>query len=159
MSKLWCCVSPRIFLAGIILPDGENTSTVNGITDALRNAWAPVFAKISTPSVNMQATLDAWAQRLDTSSMKIPDVEDYAYAAKAAKPSATGPDGLPYSAWEASGDEGARTLQQLALSMCDTARPPPGLNDSIMVFPPKGSAEQDSNGACLRTPECTRPLF
>ena len=74
-----------------------------------------------------------------------------------AKPSATGPDGLPYAAWAHSGPAAGDTLQGLYFELAAERHPCFGFNDSVTVFIPKGESDNDLE-LLARHPGETRPL-
>ena len=77
---------------------------------------------------------------------------------KHTKASAPGPDGIPYAAWLASGSYGAAALHLAMRVMMDGTRPLLGFNNSIGIFLPKGTADEDTLSSVKRTAENTRPL-
>eukprot|EP00959_Pyramimonas_sp_CCMP1952_P225896 4723745-Pyramimonas_sp.AAC.1 len=73
-----------------------------------------------------------------------------------AKPTAPGPDGLPYAAWQQP-SLSQEILYELMLELPAGFPPPVSLNDLLLIFPPKGRAERDSTFDML-SPQNTRPL-
>eukprot|EP00959_Pyramimonas_sp_CCMP1952_P448883 9399485-Pyramimonas_sp.AAC.1 len=67
-----------------------------------------------------------------------------------------GPDGIPYSAWEASGEIGASCLYAVYRELVDNQSLPPDFNDSAAAFLPKGNSQEGET--ITRSAEETRPL-
>jgi hypothetical protein len=125
---------------------------------ALATAWGPTFAKRrSIDDVAVHSFLTRWASKFDFRCMAPPELLDFERFLRLAKDSATGPDGLPYSAWRAAGVAGAQTLYLLYLFLADGLNPPLHFNNSFTVFTPKGEQRQDLIEV-IRAPEETRPL-
>ena len=88
---------------------------------------------------------------------QMPNDDDFIYFWKGARRSATGPDGIPYCAWAASGRPAAKKMRLLLWDMMGGNPAPYGFNDSLALFPPKGTKDGDDDQA-TRAPEDTRPL-
>ena len=89
---------------------------------------------------------------------KLPQQSTMLKFLKRAKASAPGPDGIPYAAWFASGSYGTAALYLAMRVMMDGKKPPPGFNNSLGIFLPKGTADDDTLGSVKRIAENTRPL-
>ena len=76
---------------------------------------------------------------------------------KRAKPSALGPDGIPYSAWKASGIASSIVLHTAMRTMMNRIKPPKGSNNSLGIFLPKGTADDDTINSVKRSAENARP--
>ena len=72
------------------------------------------------------------------------------------KDSGVGPDGIPYSAWAAGGEEGAETLKLITWWMMATGSAPESFNESIACFIPK-PIDEEAELHC-RSPNDVRPL-
>jgi hypothetical protein len=70
---------------------------------------------------------------------------------------APGPDGLPYAAWRLAGVGIIDVLYESYEAFMNGASLPPGFNDCLMVFIPKGE-EAGDRGTVARTPAATRPI-
>ena len=88
---------------------------------------------------------------------KLPKQSTMLMFLKRAKASAPGPDGIPYAAWLASGSFGTAALYLAMRMMMDGGKPPSGFNNSLGIFLPKGTADDDTLGSVKRTAENTRP--
>lgn len=113
---------------------------------------APTNASVS----NAIAATDARPLQLGD----MPTAATFAGAFRLARRSAPGPDGIPASAWAASGRDGARIIQGLFAHLTSTAATPKSLHQGIMVFLPKPTGEQARDvewQAARSAPEC-RPL-
>lgn len=86
-----------------------------------------------------------------------PTSSDVARILRKAPDSATGPDGIPYSAWRAAGPRGHSILSNMFVHLLQGHVPPRSYNASLLVCPPKGSRTSDASGA-FRTASKTRPL-
>ena len=70
---------------------------------------------------------------------------------------ASGPDGLPYCAWQEAGEESVETLWQVVDKQRSGETPPHELNDSVTLFIPKGEPEGD-HVQIIRAGGDNRPL-
>lgn len=60
-------------------------------------------------------------------------------SARKAKPTAPGPNGIPYAAWDVEGSRVPDTLQEVFWALADGQGPSPRMNASLSVFIPKGA--------------------
>ena len=81
---------------------------------------------------------------------KLPRQSQIVKFLKRAKASAPGPDGIPNAAWLASGSYGAAALH-LAMRVMDGMRPPLGFNNSLGIFLPKGTADDNTLSSLKNT--------
>ena len=161
MSRLWRTQDKRLVLQGIriSLGEGQGHKTVTdpiGKVAALSAHWTPVFDRKPFDADLAYEILDRWACPLNLSSPP-PDVQDYAKCARTLKHSSPGRDGLPYAAWAAAEEHGARTLFGVGEWLMLGYRMPIKFNDSLTCFPPKGEEENDKN-TIVRFAQDTRPL-
>ena len=89
---------------------------------------------------------------------QLPKQSHIEHRLKRAKPSAPGSYGIPYSAWKASGIAGSIDLHKAMRTKTNGTTPPNGFNNSLGIFPPKGTADDDTLNSVKRSAENTRPL-
>ena len=160
--KIWSPFGKQAMLTGVVVPDRLSGTDVThtdpvDVLAALRAHWAPVFSKKDTNPTPQRAQLKFCPKLDPTTPMPIPDLAAVERFLKKAKPSAPGPDGLPYAAWLAAGEGAWSALIEL-WQWTTFGRPlPDGFNKSLAVFPGKGKMEGDENGI-TRKPGDTRPI-
>ena len=126
----------------------------------LATHWSPVFTKSDTSPEHlsaMTALLSEFSGPWECSSILPPSSSSFIATATRAKPSATGPDGLPYAAWAHSGPTAGDTLQGLYFELAAGRHPSLSFNDSVTVFIPKGESDNDLE-LLARHPGETRPI-
>eukprot|EP00959_Pyramimonas_sp_CCMP1952_P470694 9497117-Pyramimonas_sp.AAC.1 len=123
---------------------------------ALRAHWEPIFAAKAVPSGEVHNYLQCHFPRLPDTQLPLPDIEDVERAARRARPTAAGPDGIPYAAW-ARAPGAIQHLHAAMLAIMGGACPPEGLNASWLQFAPKGDGTP-SAVQVEREPAKTRPL-
>jgi hypothetical protein len=149
-------------LTGVVVPDRLSGTDVThtdpvDVLAALRAHWAPVFSKKDTNPTPQRAQLKFCPKLDPTTPMPIPDLAAVERFLKKAKPSAPGPDGLPYAAWLAAGEGAWSALIEL-WQWTTFGRPlPDGFNKSLAVFPGKGKTEGDENGITRKSRDA-RPI-
>lgn len=85
--------------------------------------WAPRFRAPHIDHRLATAITRFLVPPMDTSAWRIPGPSDVEGALRAAKDSAAGPDGIPYSGWRHTGRAGHLLLTRVALDLA-AARPP-----------------------------------
>ena len=65
---------------------------------------------------------------------------------------------MPYAAWKTVVEVGANAFYKALLLMMNGCAPPDGFNDSLGIFLPKGSSDEDAASGVKRSAENTRPL-
>lgn len=98
-----------------------------------------------------------FTEKIDFTGVSIPSNDNIIEFLRNARHSATGPDGIPYSAWLACGGSEAKTLRPILWEMLNGNGAPALFNHSSAVFPPKGDQE-GSQHEVRRAAEDTRPL-
>ena len=166
-AKLWKSSHRKLVLQAILLPlpNGSLTAPppISSPADMalhLASHWSPVFTKSdSSPehSSAMSSLLSEFSGPWDCTAIRPPTADSFVTTASRAKPSATGPDGIPYAAWANSGPAAGVTLQNLYFELAADRHPSLGFNDSVTVFIPKGEADNDLD-LLARHPGETRPL-
>ena len=99
----------QAMLTGVVVPDRLSGNDVtytdpDDMLAALRAHWAPVFKEKDTKPASQRELLKFCPKVDPTLPMPIPDLPTVERCLKKAKPSAPGPDGLPYAAWLAAGE-------------------------------------------------------
>lgn len=130
-------------------PAAERNPTTDAI---LRAYWAPRFR---APQIDLRlaaAFTRVFIPSVDASGWHIPRPSDVEGALRAAKDSAPGPDGIPYSGWRHTGRPG--------LDLAAGKPPMRSLLAAVGAFLPKGSSAEDVPGSGARTRRAadTRPL-
>jgi hypothetical protein len=141
-------------------PDGtfRRTDSPAALAAALGAGWAPTFAVIKPTDVDLMTSyVQLFAARLPWHLATPPGVLEYTKFLKSAHDTAPGEDGLPYSAWTATGLLGAQTLCDVGNAQMSGLYMPLSYYVVIKCFPPKGS-DPDDAVSCERTVEDTRPL-
>jgi hypothetical protein len=124
---------------------------------ALFTGWAPAFAFSEIDQELAEGIAKKWCSTYDWSLMRVIGLQSFVDFLNSVADSATGPDGLPSSAWKAAGLEGAESLYLLFRWMAEGGNPPPSFNAGLFVFPPKGSSPDDAT-AVHREVKDTRPI-
>ena len=160
MAKLWSPFDKRLVLSGIRRKQLDGFVSIvtspSGKVATLRDSWAPTFSAKPFDSELASRVLAQYATTWDFSGVSPPCLEYFEAALLNVRPSAPGPDGLPYSAWTAAGRSGAVTLHLVTQHMLSGFTMPIRSNASLMVFVPKG--EELDERVVTREPVDTRPL-
>ena len=85
------------------------------------------------------------------------DFDAFANITKRTINSAPGPDGIPFHAWKAAGEEHVRVLYNIYCELLEGAPLPKDLNHAFLALIPKGDEEGD-DVLVTRTPCNLRPL-
>lgn len=163
--KHWTPLTSRKYLAGVLSvpgPDGDISApdtSPEGRAAALREHWAKAFAERPIRMPIVDAMLKGMIGPVPHLVAKPPTTGDIMEAMRRARPSAPGPDMLPYAAWRAAGRPAAYALAKFHRALMKGMRPPRALNAAVGAFIPKGSSEVDGNKRGLhRMAGDTRPL-
>ena len=158
LLRLWSPFDRKAVNLAIIKRDGTTTKDSDEAATALSDSWSKVFApkRINLEKAHQFAKANITPMHL--AEAKLPKQSTMLSFLKRAKASAPGPDGIPYAAWLASGSFGTAALYLAMRMMMDGGKPPPGFNNSIGIFLPKGTADDDTLASVKRTAENTRPL-
>eukprot|EP00930_Biecheleria_cincta_P088020 TRINITY_DN7725_c0_g1_i7.p1 TRINITY_DN7725_c0_g1~~TRINITY_DN7725_c0_g1_i7.p1 ORF type:complete len:923 (+),score=102.57 TRINITY_DN7725_c0_g1_i7:329-3097(+) len=112
-SKLWKAGARRAVLSAIERLDGSFTSGEDELVKELRDAWAPTFQALPDPHLQKMACDELAAfvpnAELDWKAIRPAEACEYTPRARFSKPTAPGPDTIPYSAWAT--DAGGKTLR------------------------------------------------
>ncbi len=145
-----------LILTGLLDAVGDVSTSATRNLGLLTDHWKPEFARKEIDFEAAKVIADEWIRPMDTSSTTPPTPGDFIRAAKMARSSSTGPDGIPFSAWAASGSTGGDTLAEMdRLARCGHYLPP-AFNASIWIFIPKTSEDMATKGQVH--PGETRPL-
>lgn len=151
LTKLWGPYVARTYLATVI--DGSGTRLTNDAEKAaeLGRYWQATFERRGHNPAASAAVTAANATPLDYGPL--PTATTLAGAFRRARRSAPGLDGIPATAWAASGHDGARIVQGLLLRLTTRAPTPKSLLRGTMVFPPKPTGEpaRDAEWRAART--------
>ncbi len=167
LAKLWVPFKKNLIIAGI-----RSKGTVHRgacMFDALADAWAPTF---SWKPIDQNAALKVLELASRNIPLPPPELLDatpptndtYDIYMKRLRDSGTGPDGLPYSAWAATGQRGTDTLRgagDVLNSVPDDSLERDSFllefNASFIHFAPKGEEEADVHEV-IRNEMDARPL-
>jgi hypothetical protein len=169
LAKLWSPFDRRLTLTGIriktIKSDAGSLDEAfviargdRQVGEALANGWENVFANVR--NIDEEAAkryLDQWSAKYDFSRCKIPTSASYQSFLDRARHSTTGPDGIPYAAWQNTNGQGAITLYQLGEDIACGLQPGLSYNSAVTIFAPKGDDRFDAE-EITREAETTRPL-
>lgn len=130
------------------------------IRRALQRYWAPIFRAATSDDDEADRLISSHMGPLGGDPIMPPDNATVRAALKKVRDTATGPDGLPYSAWRAGGNETATVLRRTRAAASATARYPSHFCDAVAVFLPKGAAHHDDALTGMRRRQAcnTRPL-
>ena len=156
--KLWSPINAKVSLSGVRWPSGAIASTPDDKAKALSDHWSKVFSDKNICKKEANEFLSKFQDDFysDVLNDRISPGE-IKEALQVLVDSGVGPDGYPYSAWKAGGEEACITLSLVAEEMCKTGTAPKDFNESLTVLPPKGSNPEDKVKV-IRAPEDTRPL-
>lgn len=167
-AGLWAPHRQRRWLSGVTMDPDEGdeqqqTRVATGereVARALADYWATRFATPVTDDRLARAIARTFVPKLPKQRWPLPTLHDVGTALLVAKPTAVGPDGLPYTAWRFTGREAWTVFHRLLLRMATTGSAPPSHNDAVGAFPPKGTEPDDTVGGhgLTRRPGATRPL-
>ena len=176
MLSIFWKTGGRLKLAGIKARDSEgNTSIVTGPTQvqsALSEHWSPIYSKKNCSTVAANALLCDYglrnAEKISKfAACRLPNKDRFSTIIKKVKDSATGPNGIPYSAYAACTDTSAQVLENTVELFGE--EPEPGqckadcydfltFNRQLVWFAPKGELAEDSV-VVHRTPDNLRTIF
>eukprot|EP00973_Karenia_brevis_P010093 1366513-Karenia_brevis.AAC.1 len=93
----------------------------------------------------------------DWGDVRPPELRDYARTLETVDDSGVGPDGIPYSAWHAAGQEGVVTLSGVSGQMMSGFGAGPDFNELDTVFLAKDQIQWHLGGVVC-SGERTRPI-
>ena len=169
LAKLWSPFDRRLVLTGIrtrtINKDAKSTDeafdVVRGdrqIGAALAAGWENTFTKVKPIDCEMASRyLERWAVKYDFSGCTPPTSLSYQSFLDQVRHSATGPDGIPYAAWQNTNGQGAVTLFELGEEVACGYQPALTFNSATTLFIPKGDDKFDAE-EITREADSTRPL-
>ena len=114
----------------------SDPSLINRYTAA---AWCPIFSKVQVCGEIGAGLLEEFPPTLNWRLTRTMNKDDFKKILDRVGDSGPGKDGLPYSAWRASGEFGVDILFQAAQSLASGELPPAWFNDSLMIFAQKKS--------------------
>jgi hypothetical protein len=151
-AALWRRHQGRARFSGIRSADQPLPTSTEGAAQLLRDHWGTVFA--GGPTV--EEDIDRFIAHIPADMIPespLPSLDDLRRVLEKKADSAPGPDGLRYSAWQASGLVGARCLHGVLAEMWDGEPAPASFRASLLCFIPKAT---DAGGYSL--PEEMRPI-
>ena len=147
LMKLWLPSSRRVVLHGLKVDNGNGGRKIvtdpKDISRGLAEGWKPVFEKKEINESKARLYANRFPGHWEWSRASRPTKSNVAEVMKKLPKTASGPDGLPYCAWQQGGDEAVETLWQITDAQCEGETPPRQLNDSVTLFVPKGELEDD----------------
>ena len=125
----------------------------------LAQAWEPVFSTVTPINTDLARSV---ASRFSSDfSMNDysgpPSSIDIHRFLRHVRHTAPGVDGIPYCAWLRAGPRAWALLHQVGAWMSSGLHLPLGFNDTLAIFIPKGS-EEDDDRAIVREPMSIRPI-
>ena len=156
--QLWSPFARRAINVGIIKADQTVTFKSQEKATEIKSHWGKVF---SAKSINVEKAAGFLRKNctpIDLSKMRMPSTDSIQTFLDRVAHSAPGPDGIPYRCWLAAGEPGLRTLYRALRKLYNGELAPEDFNDQLGIFPPKGSADDDTILSVNRTADCTRPL-
>ena len=154
-AKLWQKCDAKLCLRGVITPSGTATAPREQAA-ALTSHWGKVFAKAPIDTELAGAMTRVFSDAFPWARVQLPGRHSVLALLDKVKDSGVGPDGIPYSAWAAGGEEGAETLKLITWWMMATGSAPESFNESIACFIPK-PIDEEAELHC-RSPNDVRPL-
>eukprot|EP00959_Pyramimonas_sp_CCMP1952_P266500 5571384-Pyramimonas_sp.AAC.1 len=100
---MWAPKGKSLPLQAVVDPARDEVLVSSAeMASSLRSHWAPVFAPRSTSQRHLDQCLDKHVHVFDWSLAAPPSMGSIAHVIHGAKPTAPGPDCLPYAAWQQS---------------------------------------------------------
>ena len=158
LSKLWVKIDQRISLSGAVGENGSIIRTEPQKSIELGRQWQKIFDKKTMCSSAGMQYLEENDDSPGYSTVSQPTQFDYIDKfSKRARPSAPGPDGIPYSGLSATGIRGVETLMQTDVAIRQGSPPIENFNESGATFLSKGSEPTDAIEV-IRAAMSTRPI-
>jgi hypothetical protein len=158
LLKLWTPFARKAINVAIVKEDGSIANTPDEQAAALADYWGGVFCEKFTDPDATHAFLSEFGAKFPTETLRLPEVGDIEEFTKRARHSAPGPDGIPYSAWRATGRTGATVLHRTLCEMAAGIPVQSSFNESLGIFPGKGVSDEDTPNSMKRAAGDTRPL-
>jgi len=156
LAQLWIPLGKSLILAGIKVED-KILRNEPDLTIAMGQAWQPTFSPKEFSESDAKEFIDTVEGLGEYRDTPPPDQWAFSDTIWRARDSSPGGDGLPYSAWRATGLTGVKALMNCDDALRRGVLPPPEFNESGTVFSPKGSQPHDPVEV-IREPLQTRPL-
>ena len=156
MLKLWSPSGKSLVLAGIAA-NGTVHRTDSAKLDSLAAHWAHTFAEKPFQAEDAQAYATQHMSQFTFAEVPPPGCREIRTFLSRVRDSSPGDDGLPYSAWAASGDTGVSILHDSLLWIMSGQSLDISFNNSLSAFVPKGTRHEDATEV-IRPPDETRPL-
>jgi hypothetical protein len=142
----------------IVRSDGSVTQGDEEKATELASFWGKTFEEKHIDKDDASAFLREFGGDFNFKHIRPPDQAVIEGFLKRARRSAPGPDGLPYGAWRATKSKGSGTLFRVLQELSNGAAASDGFNDSLGIYPAKGTQDDDSESLGKRAASDTRPL-
>ena len=164
LLRQWSPKRRRIVLVSVPDPTGNPSPDLEVSAQNLASHWGRVHAaKPQDRGYHFQKTLlSSEIQQVAPGIEWTLDLHSFIGKLVSRKDSATGPDGIPYSAWRFAGDAAHNALYQVYLAILDnpTYGPPhKGFNESLTVYLPKAICPHEAGTSEIsREASVVRPI-
>ena len=156
--KQWSFRNRRKSLQAAKSDDGTVIDDPDVACETFANHWSGVFDEKGIDMAAARDFLDRHARRLPNNIVWTISSTDFNKIIARCTDSATGPDGLPYSAWANAPDSIRKSLYDLYVALLSTdTQPGASFNYAWLMLLHKGEDPQDAN-LVARAAEDTRPL-
>jgi hypothetical protein len=162
LAKLWAPTDKRLILAAVQI--GVNSSGEAAMARspahrmaALSSGWSPTFGVKEVNEKEARNFCEKWCVPAQWHLAHPATRRCFTSFLKSVQHASPGPDGVPYCAWEAAGNDGAETLWLVNQHLASGHTMPFEFSDQLMIFAAKGEEPEDAHEVC-RAPGDTRPL-
>jgi endonuclease/exonuclease/phosphatase family metal-dependent hydrolase len=156
LAATWRAQRRRLALSTIVDENGQPQSDTERAAELLVKHWAPVFRERNVQGEDAFTVMQHTPAIPGDIEWKL-DRMQFGELVARPRDGAPGPDGLPYAAWRMAGAGLIDVLYEAYEAFLKGSPLPPGFNDCLMVFIPKGD-EAGDRGTVARTPAATRPI-
>ena len=157
-SLLWAPFAKKAINVAIIRSDGSVTCNAEQKACELGQFWGNTFSAKNVDVADAHCFLQEFGCSFQFNSTRLPGQKQIESFLACAQHSAAGPDGIPYGAWRATYSVGSRVLFRVLAHLCAGNTPPDDFNESLGIFPAKGTSDDDSALLLKRAASDTRPL-
>ena len=125
LAQIWSPFDKRFALSALRAPSSAGSSSAflrdpGLIADVVSKAWAPIFAHKELDVEKARQFVDGHCVAWDFLASPPPSIAAIALAAKCARDSSPGRDGIPYSAWHKAGPLAHETIFHVSLCVLRT---------------------------------------
>ena len=157
-SLLWSPFAKKAVNVAIVRSDGTIAVEDQEKARELGEFWGKTFSEKLIDKEDAKAFLCEFGKPFELDAIQPPDQNAIERFLRHARHSAPGPDGLPYASWRATTSTGSRVLSRVFFELSSGRAPPEDFNESVGIFPAKGTADDDSSQLVKRAASDTRPL-